>query len=131
MSASGRRLGTLYPLPEGATAVTGDSGNQANAVAVATLAANPGGNTWIQGFDITASGATAGLDVTVTVAGITTPLHYTFTFPAGALVAAAPLSVRFPVPIKSSALSTAITVTLPASGVGGTNATVVAYGYQF
>jgi hypothetical protein len=113
------------------TPVTATSANQANAQAVATLAAAVGKTTFITGFQVTASGATAGLPVTVTVAGVITgTMNYTFTFPAGVLVPATPLVVAFPTPVPGSAVNTAIVVTLPASGAGGTNATVAAQGFQ-
>lgn len=114
----------------GNTALAVTSGNVANAIATATLPAAAGKRTWITGFTVTADGATAGLAVDVAVAGLANTLHYSFTFPAGATVGAAPLTVTFPAPIPSAAVNTAITVTLPASGAGGTNAAVNAYGFQ-
>jgi hypothetical protein len=115
---------------DGASFITATSANQANANAVATLPGVAGKFTYIQGFQCTASGATAGLAVTVTVTGITTPMNFTFIYPAGVAVGATPLVVNFPQPIPSSAVNTAIVVTLPASGAGGTNATAAAWGYQ-
>lgn len=115
---------------DGAVVLTATSANLVNAQGTATLAGAANKFTYITGFQCTASGATAGLAVTVTVTGITTPLNFTFTYPAGIAVPANPLIVNFPQPIPSSAQNTAIVVTLPASGAGGTNATVSAYGYQ-
>src|SRR6185312_15807009 len=110
------------PYPTGATPITADSGNQANANAVATLAAVAGKTTYITGFALTASGATAALVVTVTVVGVITgTLHYIFTAPAAATAAATPLIVNFPTPIPASATNTTIVVTLPALGTGNTN----------
>lgn len=118
-------------VPAGATPITASSANQANANAVATLAAAAGKTTYISGFQMTASGSTAGLAVTATVAGVLSgTMNYTFTFPAGVLVSAQPLVVEFPEPVPGSAVNTAIVVTLPASGTGGTNATAVAQGFQ-
>jgi len=112
------------------TAIT-SSASAGNASNVATLAGVAGKTTYITGFSATASGSTAALDVTVTVAGtISGTLNYTFTFPVGALVAAQPLVVNFSQPIPASAANTAITVTLPAGGVGNTNASIAAYGFQ-
>lgn len=117
-------------LPAGATPVAASSGNVANASAVATLAAVSAKTNYITGFQVTASGATAGLPVVVTVAGILGgTLSYIFTFPAGVLVGAAPLLVTFPDPVPASAVNVAIVVTCPASGSGGTNAAVSAQGY--
>lgn len=118
-------------VPAGATPITASSANVANASAVATLAAAAGKFTYITGFQLTASGATAGLAVTATVAGLVTgTLNFTFVFPAGAAVAALPLLVSFPEPIPSSAVNTAVVVTLPAGGAGNTNATAAAQGFQ-
>jgi len=120
------------PLPGFSTAVTGASGNVANAIATATLAASGGTKTtYITGFTITAAGATAAAVVTATVTGtITGTLSYTFTIPAGATLGATPLCVMFPVPVPASAANTAIAVALPALGTGNTNATVTATGFQ-
>jgi hypothetical protein len=130
MSTSGGSAGAVTAIPTGATPLHVSSANVANAAAVATLPNVAGKTTYITGLEVTASGATAGLAVTVTVAGPTTTLNYTFTFPTGATVGAAPLVIELPEAIPASAVNTAIVVTLPASGAGGTNATVVAHGYQ-
>jgi hypothetical protein len=119
------------PYPAGATAITADSGNKANASAAATLAAAAGVTTYISGFMVTATGATAASVVTGTITGtITGTLHFTFAAVAGATVICTPLVVTFPYPIPASAVNTAITVTLPALGAGNTNATVTAFGFQ-
>lgn len=120
------------PYPPSANPITADSGNQANATATATLAASStGATTYITGFAITASGATAASVVTATVSGVVTgTMHYTFVAVAGATAACQPLIVQFPDPIPASAANTAIAVALPALGSGNTNATVVAYGFQ-
>ena len=117
--------------PSGATPVTAASGNQANAVATATLPAAAGKTTYITGFQLTAAGATAAAVVSATVTGtISGTLTYTFVFPAGATAAAQPLVVEFPEPVPSSAVNTAIVVSLPAGGAGNTNAAVNAQGFQ-
>ncbi len=129
LDGNGRPL--QLPYPPGAVPITADSGNQANATATATLAASPGVTTYITGFEITASGATAASVVTATVTGLVTgTLHYTFAAPAGATAAAQPLLVQFPEPIPANAQNQAIAVSLPALGAGNTNATVVAHGFQ-
>lgn len=121
---------SVAQVPTG-TPVIGSSGNQANAAAVATLAAAAGKTTYITGFQLTASGSTVGLDVTVTLTGlISSNMSFTFTFPAGVLSAAQPLIVTFPQPIPASAVNTAIVLTLPAGGAGNTNATATAQGFQ-
>lgn len=114
-----------------ATPLGSSSGNVANAAAVATLAAAAGVTTFISGFKMTASGATAGLPVVATVAGVVGGTQsYIFTFPAGALVGATPLVVVFDPPLAASAVNTAITVTLPAGGAGNTNAACSAQGFR-
>lgn len=120
------------PYPPSANPITADSGNVANAIATATLAASSSGlTTYITGFEITASGATAASAVTATVTGVITgTMHYTFAAPAGVAVAATPLVVQFTTPIPANAANTAIAVALPALGSGNTNATVTAHGFQ-
>lgn len=117
-------------LPAGAVPLTNSSGNKANASAAATLTGTATTTVYITGFQITASGATTGLPVIVTVVGVLGgTMSYIFTFPAGVLVTATPLIIPFPDPIPASAVNTAIVVTCPASGAGGTNAAVSAQGY--
>lgn len=119
------------PYPSGSTILTSASGNKANANAVATLTPSATTTAYISGFQCTASGATTGLPVNVTVVGLLGgTATYTFTFPAGVLVSAYPLDVSFVPPLPASAINTAIVVTLPASGTGGTNAACAAQGYQ-
>jgi hypothetical protein len=85
---------------------------------------------YISGFEITGAGATAGLPVTVTVAGLLGGTRsYTYTFVAGALLPNQPLIVTFSPPLPASAVNTPIVVTCPASGAGGTNNTTVAHGF--
>lgn len=129
LDGNGRTLTGAYP--PGATPITADSGNKAAATATATLAAAAGVTTYITGFEITASGATAAAVVTVTVTGtITGTLHYTFGAPAGVTAMCTPLSIQFPDPIPASAQNQTIAVSLPSLGAGNTNATVVAHGFQ-
>ena len=106
------------------------SGNKANTSAAAVLPAVSGLRTWITGFTVTAGGATSASLVNVTVSDGTWTLTYAFGFPAGATAAAVPLVVTFPNAVPSSAVNTAITVTLPAGGSGNTNASVTAVGFQ-
>lgn len=117
--------------PEAATPIASSSGNVANASAVCTLTCPSGKTLFLSQLTVTGSGATAGLPVNVTVTGLLGGTQsYTFTFPAGALVGAVPLDVDFPLPLQASARDTNIVITLPASGVGGTNAAVSASGYS-
>lgn len=117
-------------LPPGAAQVTATSGNAANAIATATIPAVAAKTNYITGFDVTGSGATAALPAVVTVSGLLGgSITYTYNFAAGALVGNTPLIVRFPHPIAASATNTAISVACGASGTGGTNNVVNAYGY--
>lgn len=116
--------------PAAAVALIAGSGNVANASAAATLTPTATTTAFITGFEVTGSGATAGLPVTVTVAGLLGGTRsYTYSFAAGALVGNSPLVVQFAPPLPASAVNTAIVVTCPASGAGGTNNTTVAHGY--
>ncbi len=116
----------------GLTALINSSGNKANASAAATLTPSATTTAYLSGFEVTGSGATAALPVSVTVTGILGgTLTYTYNFSAGALVGNTPLVVAFDPPLPASAINTAIVVTCPASGAGGTNNTVVAHGFQY
>ncbi len=121
----------LSPTPPAATIVTASSGNQANANAVAALPAVAAVLNYVTGIIVTASGATAGSDVSVTLVGVVGgTMTFTFTAPAGAAVGAIPLVIDFPNPIPATAVNTAITLTLPALGTGNTNAAVVITGFK-
>jgi hypothetical protein len=123
-----REVGSPYI--EGATALIAGSGNVANASAAATLTGTAATTVYITGFEITGSGSTAALPVTVTVAGLLGGTRsYTYNFAAGVLVGNQPLVVTFYPPLPASAVNTAIVVTCPAGGAGNTNNTVVAHGY--
>lgn len=131
VDATGALITNNSSYPNGSVAVTNSSASVANANAVATLPGVAAKTTYITEFVATASGSTAGSAVTLTVVGVISgTLNYTFTFPTGALVGVAPLVVRFQPAIPASAVNTAIVVTLPAGGVGNTNATANATGYQ-
>jgi hypothetical protein len=118
------------PYQTAQTPIIGKSGNVANASAAATLTGTASTTVYISGFEITGAGATAGLPVTVTVAGLLGgTIQYTYDFAVGALVGNLPLIVEYLPPLPASAVNTAIVVTCPASGTGGTNNTVVAHGF--
>src|SRR5512139_903147 len=118
------------PYNEGATPLIAGSGNIANNTAAATLTGPATTTVYISGFEVTGSGATAALPVTVTVAGLLGGTRsYTYNFAAGVLVGNTPLIVSFFPALPASAVNTAIVVTCPASGAGGTNNTVVAHGF--
>ena len=113
------------------TPIAATSGNVANASAVATLAAVATKTTYITGFSVTGGGATAGLPVIVTVAGLVGgTLSFIYAAVAGVLVANTPLHIQFAEPIPASAINTTIVVTCPALGAGNTHNCVTAQGFQ-
>jgi hypothetical protein len=118
------------PYPSAATPITAASGNVANSSGVATLVGAASKTTYITGFEITGSGATVGLPVVATVAGVITgTLSYIYTAVTGVLAPNTPCVVAFNPPIPSSTTNTDIVVTCPALGAGNTNNAVVAHGY--
>lgn len=111
------------------TPLANSSGNVAAAAAVATLHPPTGKTASITRFDLGASGATTALPVTATVVGVVGgPLSYTFVFPAGALLAAAPVVAVFDPPLPATGPDVDIVVTLPSGGTGNTHATASAAG---
>lgn len=118
------------PLPQNAVSLQAGSPNQANAVATATLTGTPTTTVWISGFQVTGSGATAGLPVAVTVSGLLGGTRtFAYVFEAGVLVGNNPLIINFNPPLPASAVNTPIVVTCPASGAGGTSNIVTAQGF--
>ena len=96
----------------------------------ATLAGAAGKYTYITGFEVTGAGATAAGVVLVTVTGVQGGTqNFYLAIPAGAAVGVNPLLVRFPVPLRSSALNTNIVVNVPSFGAGNTSAAVAAHGF--
>ena len=117
-------------IPVMLTGTSASSGNKANASAAASIAAQPGMTAYVTGFQVTACGATAANAVTVALAGVAGgTLSYAFAYPAGATVAALNLVVSFYPALAASGLDTAISITLPPSGSGGTNAAVSIQGF--
>lgn len=119
------------PYPSGAIPIQASSGNVAAAAAVATLDSDAAKTTYIAGFEITGAGATAGLPVVVTVAGLLGGTRsYIYTAAVGVLVANAPLLVSFLPPLPASGADVDIVVTCPSLGLGNTNNVANAYGYK-
>jgi hypothetical protein len=124
-------VGQSSEYPIGATPITASSGNKANAIATATLAASSGVTTYITGFEVTGSGATLGLPVIVTVSNIITgTMSYIYGAIAGVLTNNTPLIIQFTKAIPANATNTTIVVSCPALGLGNTNNVVNAHGYQ-
>src|SRR6185369_5567570 len=116
--------------PSASTPLAAGSGNVANASAVATLTGTATTTVYIGGFSVTGAGATAGLPVVVTIAGLLGGTRsYIYTFAAGVLVGNTPLVVEFIQPLPASAVNTPIVVTCPAGGAGNTNNAVTARGF--
>ena len=119
------------PYPNGAVIVSNSSGNVANANAVATLPGVAGKTTFLCGFFITSGGATVGFIVNGTIAGVVGgTMIFNYAAAVGVLLdgSVLPFTPFFPIP--ASGINTAIVITLPALGLGNTNAAAFAWGYQ-
>lgn len=133
-------ISELNPLPQnrtseypiGATPLIASSGNVAASAATATLPGVAGKTTFITGFSVTGAGATAGSIVSVTATGLIGGVTATYNLAvvAGVLLGNVPLVIQFIKPIPANAINTAIVVTVPSLGLGNTNSSVVAHGYQ-
>jgi hypothetical protein len=122
------QLAADYPL-NAVTAYT--SGNIANNTAAATIPANATKFSYLVGFDVTGLGATAAGSAALTITGLLGgTITYRVAVPAGATVGLTPLFVRFPKPLPSAAVNTAISVSLAALGAGNTNVVVNAFGFS-
>lgn len=107
------------------------SGNVGNASAVATMPATAGKTNYLDGFDVTGAGATAGGVGAVTVTGLAAgTIIYNLVVPAGVTTSIIPLQVRFNKPLPASAANTAIVVTVGAFGAGNTSSVATAYGFR-
>jgi hypothetical protein len=116
-------------LPSGATAQYISSGNKAAATASAAIPATAGQFSYLNGFEVVGAGATAASIVLVTVTDGTWTLTYPLAVVAGVTLQNGSLIVRFPSPLRSTAVNTAITVSCPSLGSGSTNNCVNAEGY--
>lgn len=86
--------------------------------------------TYISGFSVTGTGATAGSTIAITITGLTQTLTYWIVIPAGAAIAITPLIVEFVRPIPSSAVNTGITLNVPSFGAGNLNAAATLHGFR-
>jgi hypothetical protein len=117
--------------PAGATPLNSSSGNVAAAAATATLAALAAKFTYLTQLDFTGAGATAASVVTGTITGLLGGTRsFTIAVPAGVAVGITPLALNFIPPLQGSAVNTAIVVSVPSLGVGNTNATLNAQGFN-
>lgn len=120
--AAALELGSTSPANAGQTPVSSTQSG-ANAQQVATMPAVAGQFNTIQSLRITGLGATSATVVTATLAGVQGgAITYPVTVPTGATVAITPVTDSFGgIGLQSSAVNTAITLTLPAFGAGNTN----------
>lgn len=112
-----------------AVQVTVTATGGANAAVVATMPAVPGWVNVIQGYDITGTGATAAALVDITISGLAVAVSHKAAVPAGVTVLTE-RNVRFPRGLQATGANTAVSVTLPALGLGSLSATVNVYGYR-
>lgn len=123
------QLTSTFQLPNAANIVT-NSTTAGAANCVCTLPAAVGKFTYIEGFTVTGTGATAVSVVNAILSGIATNCTYAILSPANINAAITTLDVRFPTPIPSSAQNTAISMNVPNTGSGNTNICVSMYGFQ-
>lgn len=120
----------MAPYPSGATPLVESSGDVAAATATATLPAAANKYTYITGFEITGSGATAASVIQATITDGTWTETFDLAVVAGVTLQNAPLMRTFSPPLKASAPNTAITVSCPSLGSGNAHNCVNAEGYQ-
>jgi hypothetical protein len=100
------------------------------------LPAIVGKTNYLEGFDITGSGATGASVIEANIAGLNGgTIYYELPIVAGVNLAAFPLSgpvysIRFPEPIPATGANVAITLTVPSFGAGNTNSSATLYGFQ-
>jgi hypothetical protein len=100
------------------------------------LPATVGKTNFLEGFDITGSGATAASVIEASITGLQGgTIYFELPIVAGVNLAAFPLigpvySVRFPEPIPATGPNVAITLTVPSFGAGNTNSSATLYGFQ-
>jgi hypothetical protein len=100
------------------------------------LAATAGKTNYLEGFEITGSGATGASVIEASITGLEGgTIYFELPIVAGVNLAAFPLmgpvySVRFPQPIPASGVDVAITLNVPSFGSGNTNSSANLYGFQ-
>ena len=107
--------------------VTGVGG--ANAALTVTIPALAGWVNVLTGYDYVGTGATAATVVDITTTGVGTNYTSKLAVPASP-TSLAERSVRFPNGLTATANNTAITVNVPALGVGNLSGNLVVYGYR-
>lgn len=124
--------GSVRDIPVGATQIAASSGNVAAATATATLSGAANVTTYITGFTINGSGATAASVVNATVSNIigSVTLTYPIAVVAGVTLGNQMINVQFSPALPASATNTSIAVSCPTLGAGNTNNCVNAFGYR-
>lgn len=113
------------------TSIRGASGNVANAAATATLTGTATTTVYITSFSCIPGGSTTAAVVNPTITGtLGGTLTYTAASPASATSVGNTVQQTFTPPFPASAVNTPIVVTMPALGIGNTNATCVATGFH-
>ena len=117
--------------PPGAIAISNSTADAAATAATATLAAMPGHVTYLCGFIVSGSGATAASVVAITVSNLNSSMTFDLQVPAGATVALpAQPNYTFSPCLPGNATNTAVTVGIPSLGTGNLHSSVTAWGFQ-
>jgi hypothetical protein len=116
--------------PSPAQTIQQSTASGTNASIQGIIPAAAGKWSYLTGFVVSGLGATAAGTINVSVTGILQTMTIVVTIPAGVALAISPLVVFLPIPLRSSAVNTAIVVTVPAFGAGNTAEYVWAGGYQ-
>jgi hypothetical protein len=112
------------------TPVSASSTGAAGAIS-ATLTHATGKTTYLTGFTVTGSGATAASVITVTLAGCAGgTMSFVMAIPAGVTAAVQPLSVSFNPALAAATPSSDIVLSVPTLGPGNTNIAASLWGYQ-
>lgn len=110
--------------------VVASSGNVANAVTSATFTAVAGKTNYLIGLHMASAGATAALAVSCTITGLQGGTE-TFAFVHPILGGYNKYDVTFNPPVPAANSTSNIVASCPASGTGGTNASMNIEGVQF
>jgi hypothetical protein len=100
-----------------------------NAALTVTIPALAGWVNVLTGYDYVGTGATAATVVDITTTGVGTNYTSKLAVPASP-TSLAERSVRFPNGLTATASNVAITVNVPALGVGNLSGNLVVYGYR-
>lgn len=108
----------------------GDAQTGAAAQITPTIAAVAGKTGYLSGFSVDGLGATAATVVEVTITGLVGGTRrYKVSVPAGVTTAISRLAVEFARPIPTTAVNTAIVLTVPTFGAGNTSVVGEVHGF--